>query len=133
MPDVPDDDEHYKLTFKMEIEGVEYNITDAYKVWPRWVHLAALRVSDLKPFQRFKIHAKQPGVDDLTLTDAKGECMVFLKKPAALEVTAKRRPARSRSGSSRAAASASSRRCESTRPRSWRPRSPPTTRPSSSL
>ncbi len=88
VPDVPDGDEHYTLTFKMEIEGVEYNITDAYKVWPRWVHLAALRVSDLKPFQRFKIHAKQPGVDDLTITDAKGECMVFLKKPAALEVTA---------------------------------------------
>ncbi len=87
-PDVPDNDDDYTLTFKMEIEGREYNIAERYKVWPRWVHLAALRATDLKPFQHFKLRAKQAGGDDLTLTDLEGECIVYLKKPAPFTIAA---------------------------------------------
>ncbi len=80
-PELGDDDEPWVLSIKMEIEGREYNVTKTYKVWPRWVHLTALRVADGKPFQFFKLTAKQ-SASRAVVTDAKGECVVFLDEPA---------------------------------------------------
>ncbi len=80
-PELGDDDDPYVLSFKMEIEGREYNVTKTYKVWPRQVKLTALRVVDGKPFQYFKVKAVQGGSKD-AITDIKGECTVFLSEPA---------------------------------------------------
>ena len=80
-PELGDDDDPYVLSFKMEIEGQEYNVTTTYKVWPRWVKATALRVADDKPFQYFKFKAQQGSSKD-AITDTKGECVVYLSEPA---------------------------------------------------
>lgn len=87
-PELEDDVESYALSFKMEIEGREYNITDRFKVWPRSLHLTALRSDNDKPLAHFAVKVTQGGADAPAITDAKGECTHFLKKPAPFDVSA---------------------------------------------
>lgn len=86
-PDVPDLDESYTLTFSMQIEDRVYPIAESYTLWPRWLHLTALRAADDKPFPRFFAQVKQGAAADV-VTDAKGEYRHFLKKPAPFTVSA---------------------------------------------